>query len=185
MTAPFSYWKGLPARDDDSYLAVIEIPRGDKVKYEYSKELDVLKLDRVLYSSVHYPENYGFFPSTLADDDDPMDVLLLCQEPLDPLTVVECDPIGGLEMIDEKGLDHKIIATASEDPQYNSYEEIDELPPHKNDEIRQFFADYKRLEDKRVEIEEFYPASKAREILDDSIETFRDTYPEATSVSKN
>ncbi len=185
MNPSFSYWKGLPAREGDSFLAVIEIPRGEKVKYEYSKELDVLKLDRILYSSVHYPENYGFFPSTLADDGDPMDSLLLCQEPLDPLTVVECQPIGGLEMIDEKGLDHKIIATASKDPQYNSYLEIDELPQHKNDEIRQFFADYKRLEDKRVEIEEFYTAERARDILNQSIRIFQETYPEAPSVTKD
>ncbi len=182
MDSQFSYWKGLPARAGGSYLSVVEIPRGEKIKYEYSKKLDVLFLDRILYSSVHYPENYGFFPSTLADDGDPLDVLLLCQEPLDPLTVAECKPIGGLEMIDEKGLDHKIFATASKDPRYNSYDQIKDLPEHKNDEIRQFFEDYKRLENKRVEVEEFYSREEAIQILEKSIDTFQENYPEALPV---
>lgn len=175
-----SYWKRLPARSkgEDEYHVVIEIPRGEKVKYEYSKMFDVLFLDRILYSSVHYPENYGFIPQTLADDDDPLDVLLLCQESLVPLTVAQTIPLGGLKMEDEKGMDHKIIGVASQDPQYNEFRSLDDIPEHKMKEISQFFAEYKELEQKRVEIYKFYGPDRARTILEESIERFQDQYPD-------
>ncbi|MFB6344566.1 MAG: inorganic diphosphatase [bacterium] len=180
MSKPFSYWKRLPPKYNGSYLSVIEIPSGEKVKYEYSKDLDVLILDRILYSSVHYPENYGFVPSTLADDGDPLDVLVFCQESIEPMTAVGFTPVGGLEMIDEKGLDHKIFAVASQDPQYKDYNDIDDLPNHKTEEIRQFFEDYKQLEDKKVELDEFYGPDRAERIVDESISNFRESFPEET-----
>jgi len=175
-----SYWKRLPAEStgDHEYHVVVEIPRGEKVKYEYSKTFDTLFLDRILYSSVHYPENYGFVPRTLADDDDPLDVLLLCQESLVPLTVAQAIPIGGLKMEDEKGIDHKIIAVASQDPQYNEFQSLEEIPEHKMKEISQFFAEYKELEKKRVEVHQFYGPERAETIIIESMENFEQEFTE-------
>lgn len=186
MQDNFSYWKRIPAQSkgEDEFHCVVEIPRGEKVKYEYSKMFDVLFLDRVLYSSVHYPENYGLVPRTLADDGDPLDVLLLCQEPLVPMTVAQFTPLGGLEMADEKGKDHKIFAVASNDPQYSDHKTMSDLPEHKLREIRQFFADYKRLEGKEVDLDEFYSRDKALEILHESIQNFEQEYPDAPKPEK-
>lgn len=175
-----SYWKRLPApsKGDGEYHVVIEIPRGEKVKYEYSKTFDVLFLDRVLHSSVHYPENYGFIPQTKADDDDPIDVLLLCQESLVPLTVAQAIPIGGLKMEDEKGMDHKIIAVASKDPQYNEFGSISEIPEHKKREIQQFFSEYKELEHKDVVIHEFFGPDRAVAVIQHSQDQFAEQFPD-------
>ena len=125
------------------FTAVIEIPMGSSVKYELDKETGLLKLDRILYSAVYYPANYGFIPQTLAEDDDPLDVLVLCQEPVAPLTLVHARAIGLMTMIDSGKKDHKILAVAMDDPEYNGFREASELPPHRLTMLRRFFQDYK------------------------------------------
>lgn len=146
--------------------AIIEIPHGANVKYELDKSTGILKLDRVLYSAVHYPANYGFIPQTLADDDDPLDILVLCQEPVTPLTLIEARPIGLMTMTDEGKQDHKIIAVAVADPEYNVFDEAEELPPHRLETLRRFFLDYKVLEKKEVEVERPDRADAARTIIE-------------------
>jgi len=180
-----SYWKRLPSRSkgDGEYHVVIEIPRGEKVKYEYSKQFDVLFLDRLLHSSVHYPENYGFIPQTKALDEDPLDVLLLCQKSLVPLTVAQVIPIGGLKMEDEKGMDQKVIAVASKDPHYNNFRSLEDIPEHKMMEIRQFFAEYKELEQKRVEIHHFTGPEQTVELIERCIDRFFEEFPDRAAHS--
>lgn len=175
MSPTESYWKQLPARGEGNaeYHVVIEIPRGQKVKYEYNKSMDVLFLDRVLYSAVHYPENYGFIPRTLTEDGDPIDVLLMCQQPLYPMTVAEARPLGGLRMEDEKGVDDKILAVALRDPHYQDHHHYRDLPDHKLLEIRQFFADYKQLEQKFVSVEDLYGPDRARDLIEESLDRFQ------------
>jgi inorganic pyrophosphatase len=153
-------------------VAIVEIPTGSKVKYELDKETGLLRLDRILYSSVHYPANYGFIPQTLAEDDDPLDVLVLCQEKLDPLTLVNARAIGLMTMIDSGKKDHKILAVAVDDPEYNGYREAAELPSHRLMMLRRFFQDYKMLEGKAVEVEEFEPAETAVPIVEKALETY-------------
>jgi len=133
---------------DERFLAVIEITKGSKKKYELDKETGALILDRILYTATHYPANYGFIPLTYAEDDDPLDVLVLCSENLDPLTAVECYPIGAVRMEDGKDNDDKIIAIPVNDPTWNFYKDLSELPPHILDEIKHFFKVYKQLENK-------------------------------------
>jgi inorganic pyrophosphatase len=128
------------------FYAVIEISKGGKNKYELDKETGMLKLDRVLFTSTHYPANYGFIPRTYANDNDPLDVLVLCSEEILPMTIVECSPIGVLIMEDGASRDEKIIAVPVNDPNYNCYKDIDELPSHRMDEIEHFFEVYKTLE---------------------------------------
>src|SRR5580704_2020186 len=127
---------------------VIEIPKGSHHKYEVDKATGLLKLDRVLYSAVHYPANYGFIPRTHADDGDPLDILVLMQEAVQPLTIVRARVIGGLRMADDAGGDHKIIGVCIDDPAYESYQRLDQLPPHITKELERFFRDYKVLENK-------------------------------------
>ncbi|HUQ71236.1 MAG TPA: inorganic diphosphatase, partial [Planctomycetaceae bacterium] len=123
------------------FTSVIEIPRGSSVKYELDKLTGLLRFDRMLHSAVYYPANYGFIPQTLAEDDDPLDVLVLCQEPVDPLTLVEARAIGLMTMIDSGKKDHKILAVATHDPEYNGFREADELPEHRRTMLRRFFLD--------------------------------------------
>ena len=130
------------------FTAVIEIPKGGKNKYELDKETGLLKLDRVLYTSTHYPANYGFIPRTYAEDNDPLDVLVLCQEDILPLTLVECYPIGMLNMVDNNEQDEKIIAIPVREPNWSGYNDIADLPAHLFDEISHFFEVYKFLEGK-------------------------------------
>jgi inorganic pyrophosphatase len=137
------------------FRAVIEIPKGSKVKYELDKRTGLLWLDRVLHSAVHYPANYGFLPQTYCDDGDPLDVLVLGQEAVVPLCILRARAIGVLTMRDEKGQDDKIIAVHVDDPEYAHYRDIAELPPHRLRELERFFLDYKALEDKTVEVERF------------------------------
>ena len=144
---------------------VIEIPKGSHHKYEVDKPTGLLRLDRVLYSAVHYPANYGFIPRTHADDGDPLDVLVLMQEAVAPLTIVRARPIGGLRMRDEHGGDDKIIAVCVDDPAYAPYAKLDDLPPHITRELDQFFRDYKVLEEKPVEVEEFYGTGRALDVI--------------------
>lgn len=154
------------------FTAIIEIPMGANVKYELDKSTGMLRMDRVLYSSVHYPANYGFIPQTYAEDNDPLDVLVLCQEPVAPLTIVEARAIGLMTMIDSGKRDHKILAVALGDPEYNSFREADELPPHRLSMLRRFFQDYKLLEGKEVEVEEFQSADAAIPVIQDSLEQY-------------
>jgi inorganic pyrophosphatase len=144
---------------------VIEIPFGSSVKYELDKTSGLIKLDRVLYSAVYYPANYGFIPHTLAEDDDPRDVLVLCQEAVIPLTIIHARTIGLMTMIDAGKKDHKIIAIATQDPEFNSYQEAAEMPPHRLLMLRRFFQDYKQLEGKAVEVDEIRPAQEAHPII--------------------
>ena len=151
------------------FQAIIEIPFGSSVKYEMDKNSGLIKLDRVLYSAVYYPANYGFVPQTLAEDDDPLDVLVLCQETVVPLTLIHARTIGLMTMIDAGKKDHKIIAVATEDPEFSSYREAAEMPPHRLTMLRRFFQDYKQLEGKAVEVDEIQPAKIAFPIIEDAL----------------
>ena len=138
----------------EDFLAVIEIEKGSKNKYEMDKETGALRLDRILYTSTHYPANYGFLPRTWADDGDPLDVLVLCSECIRPLSLVECYPIGVIKMIDDGRFDEKIIAIPFDDPTYNTYTDISQLPSHVFDEMTHFFTIYKALENKETAVDE-------------------------------
>jgi inorganic pyrophosphatase len=154
------------------FNALVEIPMGSSNKYELDKKTGLLRLDRVLYSAVYYPANYGFIPQTYAEDDDPLDVLVLCQEPLYPLTLVTARAIGLMTMVDSGKHDHKILAVAINDPEFNSFREAAELPPHRLMMLRRFFQDYKLLEGKSVEVDEIEPAAKALPIIEDSLQRY-------------
>src|SRR5579884_2970825 len=154
------------------FTAIIEIPMGSSVKYELDKETGMLRLDRILYSAVYYPANYGFIPQTLAEDDDPLDVLVLCQEAVVPLTMIYARVIGLMTMIDSGKKDHKIIAVATKDPEFNSYTEAAEMPPHRLLMLRRFFQDYKLLEGKAVEVDQIRPASEAYPVISDALHRY-------------
>ena len=160
----------------DEFLAVVEIPKGAKVKYELDKTSGMLRVDRVLYSSVVYPANYGFIPRTLAEDGDPMDVLVLMQEPVVPLAIVRARPIGMMDMSDQGEADEKIICVHMDDPEYRSYEHIRELPPHRLEELRRFFEDYKLLEKKKVEVQEFSGPYPARDEVQRALKRYQEKY---------
>ena len=154
------------------FTAVIEIPTGSTVKYELDKLTGLLRVDRILYSAVYYPANYGFIPQTLAEDDDPLDCLVLCQEPVAPLTLVVSRVIGLMTMIDAGKRDHKIVAAAVDDPSFNNIQQAGQLPPHTMNMLRRFFQDYKQLEGKAVEVDEFQPAEAAFPIIEDALERY-------------
>ncbi len=154
------------------FSAVVEIPMGSSVKYELDKKTGLLKMDRVLYSAVYYPANYGFIPQTFAEDDDPLDVLVLCQEALAPLTLVKARTIGLMTMVDGGKKDHKVLAVAVNDPEFNSFQEARELPPHRLAMLRRFFQDYKQLEGKQVEVEDFQPSAMALPVIEDSLQRY-------------
>lgn len=151
------------------FNTVIEIPFGSSVKYELDKQSGLIKLDRVLYSAVYYPANYGFIPQTLAEDDDPLDVLVLCQEAVVPLTLMHARAIGLMTMIDSGKRDHKIVAVATHDPEFNSYREASEMPEHRLAMLRRFFLDYKQLEQKSVEVDKILPAEHALPVIEDAL----------------
>jgi inorganic pyrophosphatase len=161
------------AQIERDFPVVIEVPRGSKNKYELDKETGFLKLDRVLYSAVHYPANYGFIPRTFCDDGDPLDALVLGQEQVYPLTIVGARAIGVMRMRDEKGIDDKIIAVNIYDPAFNTYTNHDQLPEHMLKEIRRFFQDYKVLENKLVEVEDFMGAKDAARIVREALSLYR------------
>ena len=164
-----------PARiAENDFIAVIEIEKGSKKKYELDKETGHLMLDRILYTSTHYPANYGLIPRTYADDNDPLDVLVLCSENIQPLSLVRCYPIGVITMLDQGRLDEKIIAIPFEDPNYNTYRDVSELPQHLFTEMSHFFTVYKNLEDKETVVDELRGAQAAREV----IQKCRDAYIE-------
>src|SRR6201987_5642534 len=152
--------------------SVIEIPYGARVKYELDKTSGLIRLDRVLYSAVYYPANYGFIPQTLAEDDDPLDVLVLCQEPVAPLTLVNARAIGLMTMMDSGKKDHKVLAVAVDDPEYNGFREASELPPHRLNMLRRFFQDYKTLEGKAVEVDDFGPAATSFPVIEDALSRY-------------
>jgi inorganic pyrophosphatase len=162
----------LPEPIDAFVPAVIEIPKGSKLKYEIDKATGLLMLDRVLYSSVHYPANYGFIPRTLAGDGDALDVLVLMQEPVYPLTIVRARAIGGFQMRDDKGVDDKIVAVAIDDPAFSHLQNTDELAPHILVEVRRFFEDYKALEGKLSEVDELYGRARAIEVIRESMAAY-------------
>ena len=149
----------------EEFVAVIEISEGSKKKYELDKETGLIILDRILSTAMRYPANYGFIPRTYGDDKDPLDVLVLCSEVIDPLVEVVCKPIGMMEMVDGGDNDEKIIAVPVSDPFYNSYTDIAQLPAHIFDEIKHFFTAYKALENKVTEVKDFSGAEKAKEVI--------------------
>ena len=162
-----------PARiTPNSFLALIEISKGSKNKYELDKETGHLILDRVLFTSTIYPQNYGFIPRTFAEDFDPLDVLVLCSESIIPMSFVECVPIGVLIMTDNGLNDQKIIAVATNDPFYNCYKDINEVPPHIMDEIRHFFAVYKTLEGKPTSVDVVKDHVEAERIIEQTLNNY-------------
>jgi inorganic pyrophosphatase len=156
-----------------AFPVVIEVPMGSKNKYELDKETGLLKLDRVLYSAVYYPANYGFIPRTFCEDGDPLDALVLGQEAVVPLTIMEARAIGVMRMRDEKGVDDKIIAVSVRDPAFVDYTDHRQLPTHILREIRRFFEDYKVLENKQVVVEDFMGPSDAIRIVQDALDLYR------------
>lgn len=153
----------------EEFMAVIEIPAGSKKKYELDKKTGLLVLDRILYTSTHYPANYGFIPRTYADDKDPLDVLVLSSESLDPMVMVKCYPIGVVRMVDCDEVDDKIIAIPLKDPTWNFYKDITLLPPHISNEISHFFEVYKNLENKVSAATEVLGADDAKSIISDAV----------------
>ncbi|MDD5952321.1 MAG: inorganic diphosphatase [Oscillospiraceae bacterium] len=160
----------------DDFEAVIEIPKGGTAKYELDKETGMLKLDRVLHTATHYPANYGFIPRTLADDGDPLDVLVLCTETIEPLSLVRCYPIGVIRMVDSGEKDEKIIAVPFNDPTYNSFKNLEDLPEHIFNEMTHFFEVYKELEHKVTSVEEVADREAALEIVDTCINDYLNTF---------
>ena len=156
----------------DDFIAVIEIEKGSKKKYELDKETGHLILDRILYTSTHYPTNYGLIPRTYADDNDPLDVLVLSSEVIQPLSLVRCYPIGVITMLDQGRLDEKIIAIPFEDPSYNSYHDVSELPAHLFTEISHFFSVYKSLEGKETVVDELRGKDAAREVIQTCLDAY-------------
>ena len=160
----------------EDFVTVVEIPKGSKKKYELDKETGLILLDRILYTSTHYPANYGFIPRTYGDDGDPLDVLLLCAEPLEPLTLVRSYPIGVISMIDNDRNDEKIIAIPYNDPNYNMYTDIDQLPRHLFDEMQHFFSVYKTLENKATAVDEVQARAEAVRVVKDAIDRYVDLF---------
>lgn len=160
----------------NDFIACIEIPKGSKKKYELDKETGLIILDRILFTSTHYPANYGFIPRTYAGDRDPIDVLVLCQETLDPLVLVRCKPIGVIKMIDNDDVDEKVIAVPVNDPSYNGFNNISELPQHIFDEISHFFTVYKQLEGKPTSVLEILGPEQAIQIIQESIDCYDEIF---------
>ena len=168
-------WHDIPLAEplDEGFPVYVEIPKGSKVKYELDKDTGLLAVDRILYSSVHYPANYGFVPRTYCDDGDPLDALVLCQQPVTPGCILQARAIGVMRMRDEKGLDDKLIAVHVADPAYNHFRHIGELQPHTRMELRRFFEDYKALENKKVVVDDFHDPEAALKILREGIEGYQ------------
>ena len=148
---------------------IIEIPKGSKAKYELDKKSGLLKLDRVLFSAVHYPANYGFIPQTYCEDNDPLDILVICSIDVDPLCIIETKVLGVMHMVDEDMKDDKIIGVAKNDIALNYINELTELPPHTMVELQRFFEDYKKLENKHVIVKNFLGKKEAFEIINESL----------------
>jgi inorganic pyrophosphatase len=155
------------------FQAVIEIPLGSNVKYELDKPTGLLKVDRIIHSAVYYPANYGFIPQTYAEDNDPLDVLVLCQEPVQPLALIKARAIGLMTMIDSGASDDKVIAVATNDPEFNHYVEANELPSHRLLVLKRFFQDYKQLEGKQVQVEDIRPAYAALNVIEKALASYQ------------
>jgi inorganic pyrophosphatase len=168
-------WHSIgPGQDAPLYVkTVIEIPKGSKGKYELDKESGLLRLDRVLFSSVHYPANYGFIPQTYCDDHDPLDILVICSIDVYPMSIIEAKVIGAMEMVDSSERDDKIIAVARHDMSVNYLDDISELAPHTLVELKRFFEDYKKLEHKNVIVEQFMDHKRAAQIVTESIDLYK------------
>lgn len=167
-------WHDVELPDDLSgpIPAVIEIPKGSKVKYEVDKRSGLLLVDRILFSAVHYPANYGFVPRTFCDDGDPLDILVFCQEPIQGLAMMRAKVIGVMKMRDDKGEDDKLIAVHADDPEYSVYEDIWQLPPHRLRELKRFFEDYKALERKTVVVSDPLGRTNALKVLHDAVNLY-------------
>lgn len=175
LPSHFHPWHHVSAGENPPHTVsgVIEIPKGSRAKYELDKESGLLKLDRVLYSSVYYPANYGFIPQTYCDDKDPLDILILSQIDVVPMCIVSANVIGVMRMLDNGEADDKIIAVASGDPSVSHIHDISELPPHAISEMRSFFEDYKKLEKKTVVVEDFLGKAMAERILEESLSSYK------------
>lgn len=171
----FNPWHHVSPGEDftKSINGIIEIPKGSRAKYELDKDSGLLRLDRVLYSSVYYPANYGFIPRSYCDDKDPLDILILSQIKVVPMCIVPAKVIGVMRMLDNDEADDKIIAVAEGDPSYNHFNDISELPKHFVSEMHAFFEDYKKLENKAVIVEDFLGRDKALEILQESFDLYK------------
>jgi inorganic pyrophosphatase len=169
-------------KQPDVVQAIIEIPKGSKAKYELDKETGMLRLDRVLFSSVYYPANYGFIPQTLGEDHDPLDILVLSQIEIQPLCIVQARVIGVMRMIDNNEGDDKILAVAADDMSVSHIHNIDMLPPHFISEMRHFFEEYKTLENKTVLVEDFQDAEVAKEIINKAIADYQKVYADKVGV---
>ncbi|MGE5364780.1 MAG: inorganic diphosphatase [Bacteroidota bacterium] len=174
----YNPWHGVSLGNDPPGLvnAIIEIPKGSKAKYELDKESGLLKLDRVLFSSVHYPANYGFIPRTYSDDNDPLDILVICSIDVAPMCILEAKVIGVMQMVDDDEKDDKIIAVANNDMSVNYINNLSELPPHTIVELKRFFEDYKKLEHKNVIVEHFFGKQEAYKIISDSIALYKKVF---------
>lgn len=177
--AHFNPWHDVERGDKAPNVvnAIIEIPKNSKGKYELDKESGLLKLDRVLFSAVHYPAAYGFIPQTYCDDKDPLDILVLCSVDIVPMCLVDAKVIGVMQMIDQDEEDDKIIAVAANDVSVNHFNDIADLPPHMLLEMQRFFEDYKALEHKHVSVERFMGREDAYRIIEDSIKLYEETFP--------
>ena len=171
-------WHDVPIGDNAprEFNAVIEIMKGGKVKYELDKPTGLMKVDRVLYSSVFYPANYGFIPQTLGDDRDPLDVLVLMQEPVFPMSILRAKPIGVMMMVDQGENDEKIICVHMDDPEYNGFDHIKEIPRHRLFELKAFFEDYKKLEQKDVKVEDFLGPLDAIQAVEKAMANYMDRF---------
>lgn len=179
-TMNFNPWHHVSYGDDAPEIvnSIIEIPKGNRAKYELDKETGMLKLDRVLFSSVYYPANYGFIPKTYCDDNDPLDILVISQTKIVSMCLVDAKVIGVMRMIDGGEADDKIIAVAAGDVSVNHINDISELPPHFISELRSFFEDYKKLENKTVVVEQFQDSAKAKEIIVQAIADYNAKFGE-------
>lgn len=178
MSNIFNPWHHVsPGAETPGFInGIIEIPKGSRAKYELEKESGLLKLDRVLFSSMYYPANYGFIPQSYCDDNDPLDILVLSQIDVVPLCIVRAQVIGVMQMLDQGEADDKIIAVAAGDPSVNHIKDISELPPHFISELRAFFEDYKKLENKVVEVDAFGDRQKAIAIIEESFTLYKEKF---------
>ncbi len=171
-------WHDISPRriSPEDFICVVEITKGSRKKYELDKETGFIMLDRILYTSTHYPANYGFIPRTYGDDGDPLDVLLICAEAIEPMTLVRAYPIGVIKMIDNGRDDEKIIAIPFNDPNYNNYKSISELPKHIFDEMKHFFTVYKALECKDTAVDEVMDRDAAIKIIANAIQSYKENF---------
>jgi inorganic pyrophosphatase len=180
-------WHDVPLPDDlaEWFPVYIEIPKGSRVKYELDKRTGLLRVDRILYSAVHYPANYGFVPRTYCPDEDPIDVLVLCQEAVGPQAVLRARAIGVMRMRDEKGEDDKLIAVHVDDPEFRDYQDVSQLPQHRVLELQRFFLDYKTLEHKEVVVEDLLGPAEARKILRGAVALYAEKLAELRERSRD